>query len=132
MRIRSAVLGIFLSLAAAGTFAHGDKVHVRGTITGVSDTSVTVKGPDGKVVEVKLVKSTMYILHLPTADQPAKASDLAVGDVVVIHATPVHSTPEGDTLQADEVKFSVPAKSAPGKNPSALLRRPVSAPGGAG
>src|SRR5271155_732709 len=114
MGTRSAILGIVLTLLAVSTFAHGDKVHVRGTITSVSDTSITVKGADGKPVEVKLVKSTTFILHVPpTADQPAKASDLAVGDIVVVHATP-----EGEALQADEIRFSVPAKSAPSKAPN--------------
>jgi len=44
------------------------------------------------------------------SDRPAKLGDLAVGDLVVIHATP-----KGDALEADEVKFSVPAgnKAAP-------------------
>jgi len=114
MATRSLVLGVILTFLAASAWAHGDKVHVRGTITNVSDTSVTVKGADGKPVEVKLVKSTTFILHVPpTSDQPAKASDLAVGDTVVIHATP-----SGDSLQADEVRFTVPAKPAPGKSAS--------------
>ena len=114
MGARSLLLGMILTLLAASAFAHGDKVHVRGTITNVSNTSVTVKGADGKPVEVKLVKSTTFILHVPpTSDQPAKASDLAVGDTVVIHATP-----SGDSLQADEVRFTVPAKPAPGKTTS--------------
>jgi hypothetical protein len=114
MGTRSLLLGMILSLLAAGASAHGDKVHVRGIITNVSDTSVTVKGADGKPVEVKLVKTTTFILHVPpTSDQPAKASDLAVGDAVVIHATP-----SGDSLQADEVRFTVPAKPAPGKTAS--------------
>jgi ABC-type Fe3+-hydroxamate transport system substrate-binding protein len=105
MGIRSVLLGMFLTLLTASAFAHGDKVHVRGTITSVSDTSVTVKSPDGKTVEVKLVKSTTYVLHQATADQAAKVSDLAVGDIVVIHATP-----EGNTLEAAEVRFSLPVK----------------------
>ena len=114
MGTRSLLLGMILGLLAASAFAHGDKVHVRGTITNVSDTSVTVKGADGKPVEVKLVKTTSFILHVPpSTDQPAKASDLAVGDIVVIHATP-----SGDSLQADEVRFTVPAKPAPGKSAS--------------
>ncbi|MGA2420525.1 MAG: hypothetical protein ABSG69_10600 [Candidatus Acidiferrum sp.] len=108
MRIRSVLMGLVLMLLAARAFAHGDKVHVRGTVTSVTDSSVTVKSPDGKAVEVKLVKGTIYILHQASADQPAKAGDLAVGDNVVIHATP-----EGTRLEADEVKFSVPAKSSP-------------------
>ena len=38
----------------------------------------------------------------------AKAGDLAVGDLVVIHATP-----KGNKLEADEVKFSLPLKPKP-------------------
>jgi hypothetical protein len=66
---------------------------------------VTVKGVDGKAVEVKLVKSTIYILRVNSADQAAKAGDLAVGDMVVIHATQSDSG-----LAADEIKFTVPPK----------------------
>ena len=111
MRIRSALLGIAVILLAASAFAHGGKVHVRGTITSVSDTAITIKGPDGKPVVVKLVKSTIYMLHQPAADQPAKASDLIVGANVVVHAT----REEDDSLDADEIKFSAPTKSTPSK-----------------
>jgi len=108
--MRVILIAFSLLLLSAGAFAHGDKVHVRGTITGVNDTSVTVKSSDGKIVEVKLVKTTTYTLRADNADQPAKASDLAVGQMVVIHATPV-----GTVLQADEIKFSAAANGAPQK-----------------
>jgi ABC-type Fe3+-hydroxamate transport system substrate-binding protein len=93
---------------STGAYGHGDKVHVHGTLVSVSAESITVKQADGKPVDVKLVKATVYLLHANNTDQPATAGDLAVGDMVVIHAT---STPGG--LAADEVKFSVPAKTAP-------------------
>jgi hypothetical protein len=101
--------GMILTLLGVYSLAHGDKVHVLGTITRVSESSITVKVADGKTVDVKLVKSTVYTLHSNNADQPAKAGDLAVGDMVVVHATPAADS----GLAADEIKFSVPAKTAP-------------------
>jgi hypothetical protein len=76
-----------------------------------------VKTRDGKSVEVNLVASTTYLLHVaeknakpadPSEDKPAKLSDVAVGDLVVIHATP-----KDNVLEADEVKFSVPSATKP-------------------
>jgi hypothetical protein len=107
---------MLLTLLGVCAYAHGDKVHVRGTVTNVTPTSIAVKGTDGKVVEVKLVKSTIYTLRSNDADQPAKAGDLVAGDIVVVHAT------QGDSgLEADEIKFSVPAKTSSAKAPSSVL-----------
>ena len=97
---------------------------MRGTIEKINADSLQIKTPDGKSVEVKLTASTVYRLHVTgkpvtpseNADKPAKVGDLAVGDLVVIHATP-----KGDTLEADEIKFSVPSTkkvaSLAGQNP---------------
>jgi hypothetical protein len=106
------MLGVLIGLASGAGFAHGNKMHVRGTIEKISADSVQVKTPDGKSVEVKLAASTVYLLHVmgkqatpsDSVDKPAKVSDLAIGDLVVIHATP-----KGDALEADEIKFSVPS-----------------------
>jgi hypothetical protein len=112
MKTRLLMLTLLLGLAGGLTLAHGTKVHVRGTVEKISADSLQVKTPEGKTVEVKLVASTVYLLHVTekqanssdaNADKPAKVADLAVGDLVVIHATP-----KGSLLEADEVKFSVP------------------------
>jgi len=117
MKLRLALLAFLLGLVTGAGWAHGNKVHVRGTIARVNADSVVIKMPDGKSVEVKLVASTIYVLHVTdksakpsdaNADKPAKASDLSAGDFVVIHATP-----KDNTLEADEVKFSVPAAPKP-------------------
>ncbi|MBV9887934.1 MAG: hypothetical protein JO119_15410 [Acidobacteria bacterium] len=100
MKLRVISLIGLLALTAAVMFAHGDKKHVMGTLEKITADSVVVKQADGKSVEVKLVDKTMYVTRDGKA---AKASDLAVGDRVVIHATPT-----GETLSADEVRFSVP------------------------
>jgi len=105
-------------LAAVAALAHGDKKHITGIVDKITADSVFVKTADGKTVEVKLVASTIYVLHTASssgagtdaADKPAKLSDLAVGDRVLIHATP-----KGETLEAAEVKFS--AGTAPAAKP---------------
>jgi hypothetical protein len=113
MRLRIMMLGLLAMLFAGSALAHGNKVHVRGTIEKVNADSMVIKTPDGKSVEVKLVAATVYLLHVidksakpsdASEDKPAKASDLAAGELVVIHATP-----KDNALEADEIKFSVPA-----------------------
>jgi hypothetical protein len=105
-----AKLVTFLAVAAmlaSVAIAHGDKKHVVGTLERVNADSVVVKTAAGKSVEVKLVAATAYVSRVGNEDKPAKVSDLAVGERVVIHATP-----KGETLEADEVKFSAPSSSA--------------------
>jgi hypothetical protein len=113
MKLRFCLLTLWLVAGMDAALAHGNKVHVKGTVEKISAESVLVKTPDGKSVEVKLAASTVYVAHVmdkggkpPDAseDKPAKLSDIAVGNMVVIHATPKDSG-----LEADEVRFSVPA-----------------------
>jgi len=121
MKFRSLMLAGLLAVVVCNVFAHGNKVHISGTIEKINSDSIMVKKEDGKSVEVKLVPSTVYVLHVASdpvkpadvnADKPAKVSDLSVGDKVVIHATP-----KDNVLEAAEIKFSVPgaAKAATAK-----------------
>jgi hypothetical protein len=103
MRTKLYALLAITALMTSVAWAHGDKKHVIGTLEKINPDSVVVKTAAGKSVEVKLVASTMYVSHAGNEDKPAKVTDLAVGDRVVIHATP-----KGETLEANEVKFSAP------------------------
>jgi hypothetical protein len=109
MKLRLIALAIFFVLVTGSAFAHGSKAHVRGTVETISADSLVVKTADGKSVDVKIVASTIFLSRANNEDKPAKAGDLAAGDLVVIHATA-----KDNRLEADEVKFSVPsaAKSA--------------------
>jgi hypothetical protein len=116
MKVRFAVLLFSLAALCSAAFAHGDLKHINGTVEKITAGSLFVKTADGKSVEVKLVSSTVYVLHVASPagtpadanpDKPAKLSDLAVGDRVLIHAKP-----NGETLEAAEVKFSAPAAAA--------------------
>jgi hypothetical protein len=102
-------------LTAAGTFAHGNKKHIVGTLEKINADSVVVKTADGKSVEVKLVAATAYVSRIDKADKPGKLSDLAVGDRVVIHATP-----KNETFEADEIKFSPASAVVPAEKNQAL------------
>ena len=103
MKLRSIIL-LLAVVMALPVFAHGDKKHVIGTIEKVSPDSVIVKTADGKPVEVKLAATTVYV----TKDgKPARFTDVAVGQRVVIHATP-----KVTELIADEVKFAAAVATA--------------------
>jgi hypothetical protein len=104
MKLRLSLLALLFALVTGAAFAHGNKVHVRGTVEKISADSVVVKTADGKSVEVKFAASTVFLSRSNNEDKPAKAGDLAAGDLVVIHATA-----KDKTLEADEIKFSVAA-----------------------
>ena len=104
MKLRLSLLVLLSAVAMGAAFAHGSRVHVKGTVEKIGADSVVVKTADGKSVEVKFAASTVFLSRSNNEDKPAKAEDLAAGDLVVIHATP-----KDKILEADEIKFSVPA-----------------------
>src|SRR5713226_2955903 len=83
LKIQVAILAI-VSLALLPTIAraHGGEEHVTGTVTKISDASVTVKTTAGKTVEVGFDAKTTYT----RAKQPIQKTDIKVGDRIVIHA----------------------------------------------
>ena len=108
MKSRLALALFSVLLVAFASFAHGDKVHVMGTLDKVSNEAVIVKTKDGRSVEVKLASSTVYM----TAEgKSAALGDLKPGMLVVIHATP-----KAKDLIADEVKFSVAETGHPARS----------------
>jgi len=67
---------------AATAFAHGDMEHVLGTVTSITDHSLTVKTPKGEMMEVEVDKTTKVV----QSERSISLSDIRVGDRVVIHA----------------------------------------------
>ena len=77
-----------------------------GTMTKVSDASVTVKTTAGKTVVVGLdPKLTTY----QRAKQPIQKTDIKVGDRIVIHAVEVNEKLVAHTV---EIGTATPAKQA--------------------
>ena len=104
MKARGLVLFVCISLAAIAAMAHGGEEHVMGTVTNVTDDSITVKTTAKEPVTVGVVPATKFMM----GKMAMKIDGLKVGDRVVIHAT----EPKEGTLVADTVDFSTPK--APG------------------
>ncbi len=102
MKRRTVIAAMLLACTSVLLHAHGGMIHVMGTVTVVTDNSVTVETTDKKTVEVQLVDTTTFM----NGTKPSNRKDLKVGDRVVIHAVKVK-----DALQAHEVRFS---QAAPG------------------
>lgn len=90
--IASALTLVFAIIA----FAHGNMEHILGTVTAVSDQSITVKTPAGETKTVEIVSGTKVM----KGDVSGTLKDVHVGDRVSIHA----GNHDGK-LQAEEIKI---------------------------
>jgi Domain of unknown function (DUF5666) len=90
---------LLLSTFAA---AHGNMDHVMGTVSEFSSHSISVKATDGTTKVVEFDGETKFL----KGESPAAASDVHVGDRVVIHAHKMDTM-----LHAAEVKIGT-AKAA--------------------
>jgi hypothetical protein len=96
LKIQIALLAVLaLTLLPTIVSAHGGEEHVIGTVTKVSDTSVTVKTTAGKIVEVGFDAKTTYA----RAKMPTQKSDVKVGDRIVIHAVEVNEKLVAHTVE---------------------------------
>ena len=95
MKRTIAVIALLFALSVMA-LAHGKEKHLMGTVTSISDTSITVQTKDKKSVAVDVSDRTKF----EKSGSPATLKDLKVGDKVVIHADV-----SGDKLVANEVHF---------------------------
>ena len=94
------LLVLIALLLASGTlaFAHGDNDHVRGVVSQLSQTSITIQ------VSATVAK-TLTLNNKTTFEQtgkPARFGDLKIGDRVVV------DVPKGST-EARQIRFGAPA-----------------------
>lgn len=97
MNRRVLIAALLASTVSLMANAHEGMIHVMGTVSALTDKSVTVQTTDKKTVEVVLIDATTY----ERAGKPAARTDLKVGYRVVIHAVRVKGV-----LQAHSVSFS--------------------------
>jgi hypothetical protein len=95
---RKLFMFVCIALLARAAFPHGNEQHVIGTVTKISQDSVTVQTVDKTLVEVKMVSDTIFTKN----NIPGELKDLHVGDRVVIHAKKV-----GEQLQAHTVQIGL-------------------------
>ena len=97
MNRRSLIAMLLLILIPALMHAHGGMIHVMGTVTALTDTSITVETADKKTIEIALTDTTTF----QNGSKPSAKKDLKIGYRVVVHAITVKGM-----LQAHEVRFS--------------------------
>jgi hypothetical protein len=92
---RLLALLLMIGVSVGVVSAHNGMLHVMGTVTSITTSSITVKATDGTTQTVSFTSDTKYIKGM----QAISAKDLKAGDRVVIHATK-----KGDQLIAVEVR----------------------------
>jgi hypothetical protein len=102
---RAVAVVTLLFMVSLLALAHGNEKHIMGTVTSISDSSITVETKDKKSVTVDVSDKTKF----EKSGAAATLKDLKVGDKVVIHADV-----SGDKLFANEVHFGTKAKSMEG------------------
>jgi hypothetical protein len=93
---RTVAVITLLFVLSVMALAHGKEKHVMGTVTSISDSSITVETTAKKSVTVDVSDKTKF----EKSGAPATLKDLKVGDKVVVHADV-----SGDKLVANEVHF---------------------------
>lgn len=91
-------------LCVIPAFAHGDLVHIMGTVSSVEGSHVIVNTKAGKAVRIEVNEQTTYLSKNAEVDRDA----LKVGDRVVVEVEE-----KGGNLIAGEIRFATPAKPNP-------------------
>jgi phosphomannomutase len=79
---RVLLLILTFGLFAGAAYAHNGMEHVMGTVTAMTDSSVSVKTMNGTVQTVALTGETKFL----KGDAAITLKDIKVGDHIVIHA----------------------------------------------
>jgi hypothetical protein len=79
------ILGVTTSLLLLVTtlLAHGNELHIMGTVTNITTTSITVKTQDGHSIDISIAQDTKFM----RGTEPISANDIKTGDRIVVHAS---------------------------------------------
>jgi ribosomal protein S1 len=112
--MKRTLLAIFATFILAGgvAFAHGDAEHVRGTVTNITDTAITVQVSAKQTRTITINAKTMVM----KGDAHLSLKDVKVGDRVVLDVDKKNSV-------ATEVKLATAAPAATSAKPTAQKRK---------
>jgi hypothetical protein len=80
-RIRGVTTSLLLLVTML--LAHGNELHIMGTVTNITTTSITVKTQDGHSIDISIAQDTKFM----RGTEPISAKDIKTGDRVVVHAS---------------------------------------------
>lgn len=95
--------GLALTLLSLSAFAHEGAHGMKGTVTAISDNTITIKTTDDKTQVIPFDAKTAFV----KGDIAATAKDLKVGDRVIIESQDMDGK-----MHAVKVRFGKPAKAA--------------------
>ena len=96
---------LLASIFLAGVaYAHGDEQHVMGTVTKITETTITVEvaPKQGEIQKTSVTVNVVSSTKFEKMDAAATIKDLKVGDRVVVHAAK-----KGEQLEAHTVKIGM-------------------------
>jgi Cu/Ag efflux protein CusF len=96
MKRKTAATVILVLVLSELVLAHGNQQHIMGTVTSISESSITVENGPKQTQTVAITDKTKFI----QGDARATVKDLKVGDRVVIHAEK-----QGEKLTATTIRF---------------------------
>ena len=101
---RMLLLLVGVVLFAGLAFAHGDEQHVMGTVTKITNTTITVEvaAKQGDTQKTSVTVDVLPSTKFEKMGAAATIKDLKVGDRVVIHAAK-----KGERLEAHVVKIGM-------------------------
>jgi len=106
--MKRALLTAALLLAFVGvSYAHGANEHVRGTVTQVTATAITVQTTAKKTQTIKLNDKTMFMM----SGKHVTMSDLKIGDRVVVDVSDETHIAESVTFGAAPAAAKAQAQS---------------------
>ena len=113
----SALIAILVITAVA--FAHGDEQHVLGTVTEVSEKSITVETIDKHKVTISVVAGTNFT----AGTAAATLKDVKIGDRVVINARNQVQHLQADTVSIGPLAITSPKpKADPSEQPMSGMK----------
>lgn len=100
------MLALTLALLSLSAFAHDGSHGMKGTVTAVTDNTITIETPAKKTATIHFDTKTTFT----KSEAAATAKDLKVGDRVVIEAHDMDGK-----MHAVKVRFGKPKKAASSK-----------------
>jgi hypothetical protein len=100
---RTILLFVLVVFAAGAALAHGKEEHIMGTVTAMTDSSITVQTKAKDPIVVYTTAETKY----EKSGAAASMKELKLGDRVVIHAARIN-----DKLVTNDVQFGATSHAA--------------------
>ncbi len=83
-------------------FAHGNEKHLKGVVTQVTNSAITIQTTDGKNMEVAVMPTTKFM----KSGKTISAADIKKNDRVVIHAKSKGAKLEATMVMVGSMKVS--------------------------